>query len=229
MVSLTFLIASLVVCYYSQRELSKAFSWIITRIGGGRKAIIVIWSIIFLPGTVIHEMSHLFFAILFGARTGKIEIFPSYIENKTENTGSAKITLGSVQTQKLNPIQGFFIGTAPFIVGLGLLAWISSSIQANYTQTSVLQLFIQGYLFFTISNSFFPSWTDIKQVIPLTVVALSLMIIGYLVGFRMVFPNSIQLSSVMNVISTTAFLGSLLNFLIVLLIFFTRKVFARRH
>jgi len=233
MVEILILAGSLVLLYFSQHRLSKEFGRIIRDIGWGRKTLIVLWSIIFLPGTVIHELSHFLFAILTGARTGKIEIFPSFLEGSKDgprSSGSGStVILGSVQTQRLNPIQGFLIGTAPFLIGIVLLAWISSSFQQNYNQSSFLLLFVQGYLFFTISNSFFPSWADIKQVIPLTIVVSSLVFIVYFLGIKIILPNIPQLTSILNTISLTVFFSSLLNLTVILLLSVVRRSLIRRR
>ena len=37
---------------------------------------IMLYSLIYLPGTIIHELSHFFSAAILGVRTGNISIFP---------------------------------------------------------------------------------------------------------------------------------------------------------
>lgn len=230
MESIFFVILSLVLLYFSKHKLSGEFSRLIHKFGGNRNTLIVLWSIVFLPGTVIHEMSHLIFAMLTGARTGKIEIFPRFLEEDWENEEQGTgVTLGSVQTQKLNLIQGFLVGTAPFIVGIALLIWLASMIQASFSQSSYYLLLLQGYLFFTISNSFFPSWTDIKQVIPLTVVTAIAMLIFWLIGIKVVMSPNNQLSGVADTISSVAFMSTILNLFIIILFWFSHRALRPRH
>lgn len=185
MTSFFLAIASLIFFYFSHRLLTTVFSRFIHRLGGGSRLLVMIWSLIFLPGTVFHELSHFLFAILTGARTGKIEIFPDLTSNDWESQdGTQSVTLGYLQTQKLNPLQGFLIGTAPFMVGLLLLTYLSSQIYQGPSHSSIYIFLAQCYLFFSVANSFFPSWSDLHQVLPLTLVIAALLIVMSLLGLN---------------------------------------------
>jgi hypothetical protein len=76
---------------------------------------IMFYSVFFLPGTIIHELSHWIVAEILQVRTGEITIFPDFAEE-----GESR-RLGSVATQRSDPFRGFLIGIAPFIIGLGIL------------------------------------------------------------------------------------------------------------
>ena len=217
-------IALIFLLYLSERQLISQFSRLIHRFGGGRNSLIIFWSLIFLPGTIIHELSHFLFAILTGARTGKIEIFPRLLEEDWENEESGSgVTLGYVQTQKLNPIQGLFIGLAPFVIGLVLLVWLSSSIQSSYLSSSYYLLLFQGYLFFTISNSFFPSKSDIKHTLPMIFV-FSLIIFGlWFFGISFLTKPATSFFTLLNTINITLALSIVINLSITLVIFAIKK------
>lgn len=163
---LIFVLLSLLALLLTKKKMTADFSRFVHRIGGSQHTVIVIWSLIFLPGTLIHEVSHFLVAALTGARTGKIEIFPKYLEDDSH------VALGSIQTQKLNPLQGFLVGLAPFISGLALLIWLASLLQAGLATPNYWLLVIEGYLFFTIANSFLPSWSDIRQTLPFVIIFL---------------------------------------------------------
>ena len=230
MLSIILVIISLIFLYLSKAKLSTEFSHLIHRFGGNRNSLIIFWSTIFLPGTVIHEMSHFLFAILTGARTGNIEIFPRFLEEDCEKEEKdSGVILGSVQTQKLNLFQGFMVGTAPFIVGITLLIWLASMIQASYESSAIYMLLFQGYLFFTISNSFFPSWTDIKQVLPLTVVVLIVIILSWIIGLKVVLSPNSQLIVISNMISSVAFVSAFVDIIMVIFLLSVRKTFGRRR
>ncbi len=77
---------------------------------------IVLYSLLVLPGTIIHELSHWIVAEVLGVRTGQISIFPDL------DTGASTRRLGSVATAKSDPFRAFLIGIAPFISGLAILA-----------------------------------------------------------------------------------------------------------
>jgi hypothetical protein len=71
-----------------------------------------LFSILVLPGTILHELSHWLTAELLGVRTGAITILPSLSGQTKEEQ------LGSVATAKTDPLRGFLIGIAPLLTGL---------------------------------------------------------------------------------------------------------------
>ncbi len=228
--NLLFVPLSLTLLFFSKRWLTTEISRLIRRLGGDHKAIIVVWSIIFLPGTIIHELSHFFFAILTGARTGKIEIFPEFLEDDWEEESAGKnVTLGYVQTQRLNPLQGFLVGTAPFVVGLALMIWLAQLIQSSYNLGQYLPVFLLGYLFFTITNSFFPSWSDIKQTIPLIIIAGVFVLIFWILGVQFLFAPRPGFISLMDTVSATVLISVIVNLLFIVAFFILNKSFFGRR
>lgn len=148
-----------------------------------------------MPGTIIHEVSHFLAAALTGARTGKIEIFPQLPRKTLEGEIDKNVKtqrLGSVETQSLNPIRGFIVGAAPLIVGAGLMIWLAANFKVDIFiavlnpstslgmtgtglgMTERMLPLLKLYLFFTIANSLFPSWADVKQTLPLIAIGIIL-------------------------------------------------------
>ncbi|KKU25515.1 MAG: putative membrane protein [Microgenomates group bacterium GW2011_GWA2_46_16] len=76
---------------------------------------IILYSVLVLPGTVIHELSHWLVAEILQVRTGEIVILPEL------TGGDGEERLGSVQTERTDPLRGFLIGIAPFLTGLLIL------------------------------------------------------------------------------------------------------------
>ena len=76
---------------------------------------ITLYSILVLPGTIIHELSHWLVAEILRVRTGTITILPEL----SGEGGSER--LGSVSTERTDPIRGFLIGIAPFFTGMLIL------------------------------------------------------------------------------------------------------------
>ncbi len=212
---------SLIFLYLSHRKIVSEFSKLIHKFGGGRGVVIWLWSIIFLPGTIFHEIAHFLVAAATGARTGKIEILPEDLEEEwgVEEKGGG-VTLGYVQTQRLNPIRGFLVGIAPFIFGLAFLIWLASLLRTSLDAGNYSLFALELYLFFTIANSFFPSWADIKQTLPLVVILLIAGVVALFFGFQLRFtqarPEIVNLLDIMSfallisVIVNTSVLGILL-------------------
>lgn len=226
MLSVFWVILTLVILYFSQKSLLHQFSYLVRHFGGSRKFLIILWSLIFLPGTVVHELSHFLFAILVGARTGKIEVFPEFLEGEDEHSDGS-VALGYVQTQKLNIIQGVLVGLAPFIVGLCLLVYLGTLITSNYYLQNYQLLIFQVYFFFTVSNSFFPSNTDLTHVIPAAISLIVLVLTGWFFGIQFVFNLPLSFQNNLQTISIVLLGGSLLNLLISLFLHLPRRLIHR--
>lgn len=221
---------SLVLLYFSTKSLLKQFSLLIHQLGGNRNFLIGFWSLIFFVGTVVHEMSHFLFAILVGARTGKIELLPRFLEERQESEDrNDGVTLGYVQTQKLNFFQGFFVGLAPLFVGLPLLIWLASNITDSYYSGSYSTLAFQIYLFFTVSNSFFPSRTDLKHVWVFALVFLGSLVLLWLFGLNFTVAPSPYFYKILNTISYTLLFSFGCNLFIIFCLYLTRLVFRSKY
>lgn len=219
---------ALAVFYLCTQILTKQFSKFVSRLGGGQKAIIVFWSLIFLPGTILHEISHFLVAASLGARTGKIEIFPESLD--LDSSGHQRsVRLGSVQTSRLNPIQGFFVGLAPLLIGLIVIVFLSSQLQVSFKADDVNRFAIEGYLFFVIANSMFPSLTDIKQTLPFVVISLVLFGLAWLLGFQLLINPASNFWAIITTLRNTLLISIFFNFVIIALLLLSNRIVKLFH
>lgn len=223
---LLYVLLSLAVLLFTKKKMTLDLSRLIHRFGGGQHSTMIVWSIIFLPGTLIHEISHFLVAALTGARTGKIEIFPEYLEDSDEE--STHVALGSVQTQKLNPIRGFLMGIAPFIFGMALLVWLAFLLQTAYSEGNTWLVILEGYLFFTIANSFFPSWTDIKQTLPFVIISLVVALLAWYFGFQISLSSTSYVWTVLDSLWKAVLISILLNLAIIGVLFILNQITKRK-
>jgi hypothetical protein len=87
---------------------------------GSRRGGVWLYTLLFLPGILIHELSHFVSAAFLGVRTGEIQLFPH--EGKEKN---GQVALGSVQVAKTDFVRSSLIGAAPFFTGsLALFALV---------------------------------------------------------------------------------------------------------
>jgi len=127
---------------------------------------IITWFL--LPGTVVHELSHMLMAEVLGVRTGEFSFIPEPIENN-------KIKAGSVKINKTDPFRYTLIGLAPFLIGLIIifsifkfgLENIFNNPQIFLTIDLKLKLFyiLFFYLVFIISNTMFSSKKDLETAL----------------------------------------------------------------
>lgn len=158
-------------------------------------------SLLLFPGTVIHELSHLFTAEILGVRTGKLSLIP-------ESISEHEVRAGSVQIASTDPFRRYLIGFAPIIVGTvalfmltywlpGLLAEVSTAFRSGtllYLPSWYI-LVVVGYFIFTISNTMFSSKEDTKGFLPFAVILGLFMGSAYLIGLRL--PTSEAVATVM--------------------------------
>lgn len=78
---------------------------------------LILFSVLFLPGVVLHEGSHYLMARLLGVRTGRISLLPQAVRG-------GKLRLGYVETASVDFVRDALIGAAPLLVGGLVTAYI---------------------------------------------------------------------------------------------------------
>lgn len=211
-----YLILSLLFVFITHRLMGTEIARFVRRLGGDNKAFINLWSAVFLPGTILHEVSHFLVAAMTGVHTGKVEVLPEFIEDAIDGQEKRGVHLGYVQVAKMNPIQGFLVGFAPFITGSIMLVWLSTIIPQFLYQENYWVLSLLLYLFFTVANSMFPSWQDIKH----TLIFILILIVGvvalFFLGIKFSVTPPQMVIDILLTLTRTFLLSGVLNLLIFL-------------
>lgn len=148
-----FAFLSVMLLFFFSQKLTMALSQLVFRFTKRDTFSIQFLSVLFLPGVIIHELSHWLMANLLFVQTGEIEFFPQ----KQGNT----VKLGSVQIAKTDFFRRFLIGIAPFLGGLGLLSLLYFSLSPTivpFTYKSIVFLFA----LFEIGNTMYSSKKDME-------------------------------------------------------------------
>ncbi len=226
------------------------FLWLITRrmiqniytaiflLSRSRPVAISILSVLLFPGTIIHELAHLFVAEILGVRTSGLTLVPEGLENTEVRTGSVSIA-------KSDPIRRAIIGVAPVFVGLAALGTISYFLTlelsgvtlfeplAAYNDVPVVSVLL-GYLLFAVSNTMFSSPEDMDGFLPVAVVVTLILAALYIIGIRITLTDTILsglqtfFSALTTNIGWVAGLNVLLFFLSKLMIVGVEKLTKRR-
>jgi hypothetical protein len=129
-----------------------------------------IWvlTILLFPGTVTHELAHLFSAGILGVPAGKLTLIP-------ESFRGENITMGSVSIAHTDPFRRYMIGLAPIGSGTVILTTLAyffnplilkiyDSVRTGGPVDSVNLIITLGifYLLFSVSNAMFSSPEDVK-------------------------------------------------------------------
>lgn len=77
-----------------------------------------IFSIIFLPGVFLHELSHFVMAKILRVPTGRFSIFPRSLPG-------GRLQLGYVETARSDVVRDSLVGAAPLIVGTLFVAYVA--------------------------------------------------------------------------------------------------------
>lgn len=123
------------------RDLARLFY----RFSQNRQILVGIYTLLFLPGTIIHELSHFFMAVLLMVPVGHIHILPEVVEDK--------IHMGTVSTAETDIFRRTLVGLAPFIVGTAII----------FYSLTLERTWLIYYLIFEVSNTMFSSSEDLRE------------------------------------------------------------------
>ncbi|MBI5452461.1 hypothetical protein HY945_03285 [Candidatus Gottesmanbacteria bacterium] len=184
-----------------------------------------------LPGTIIHEFSHLIIATLLRVPTGELTILPTIEKN-------GEVRAGRLMLGKSDPFRHSLIGLAPMIIGLTLIYLVGKLFIPNLnlltTHNSQLTTIFGFYLLFITSITMFSSKKDLESLIisiPITILAIfSLYIIGVRVFLErdLVEKASSLLADLNYFLLLTAAVDYLIFFFLSLIIYLLQKILKRR-
>jgi len=168
------LFLEIVALFLLSRRISKVFSKVMS---------INFLSFLFLPGIIIHELSHMLIAVILFVPVGDMEFTPKKSDNG--------LKLGSVEIAKTDPIRRSIIGFAPVFVGLIIILGIVYLFTSNILffkdkEVYIFAVAVAGfiYLLFAVSNTMFSSRADMEGTIEILIALLIIFILVYAVGFR---------------------------------------------
>ncbi len=144
----------------------------------------VLFSLLFFPGVLLHETSHFLMARLLGVRTGRFSLIPRKV-------GTGRLQLGYVETESTDFIRDALIGAAPLFTGCVFIAlagvyrleinvlWVNLAEEQLSSIGKILKMltdqpdfWLWFYLIFTVSSTMMPSASDRRAWLPLLIVIL---------------------------------------------------------
>jgi hypothetical protein len=189
-----YLLLLLVPLLYLQRFLQREIQAIFLLLTRQPEISMVLFSLIFLPGVLLHETSHFLMAHLLGVRTGRFSIIPKKVE-------SGRLQLGYVETASSDFFRDALIGFAPLVTGGIFVAFVGvSRLGLNIIWESITQgqmssfslvlksivdrpdFWLWFYLTFAVSSTMMPSASDRRAWLPLILVIIILLGLVLLMG-----------------------------------------------
>ncbi|MCX7753909.1 MAG: hypothetical protein N2117_01505 [Anaerolineales bacterium] len=144
---------------------------------------VMAFSLIFLPGVFLHELSHLLAAKLLGVRTGRFSLLPTVLPD-------GRLQLGYLEAAHSDIVRDSLVGVAPLISGLLFVAYAAVErmhlvVMWDTLRNGQWELFWMGlrllptlpdfwvwfYLTFAVSSTMMPSESDRHAWLPLGMVS----------------------------------------------------------
>ena len=191
---LAWLVISLVLFVFVQRKLHWEIQGVFLLVTRRPALSYGLFSLLFFPGVLLHELSHFLMARLLRVRTGKLSFIPQVTKDK-------RLRLGYVETSPSDKIRDSLIGLAPLISGgvvtalIGLYcldvlpvaqamttgAW-DTAWAALKAIPAVPDFWLWFYLAFTVSSTMLPSASDRQAWLPVILALLGLLLVALLAG-----------------------------------------------
>jgi len=192
---LLFGVGGLIFCQaFLARHLHRAIQAIFLLITRRNDLSLVLFSLIFAPGVLMHEASHYLMALLLQVRTGKFSLIPRPLPD-------GRLQLGFVETSQVDFVRDAMIGAAPLLAGGGFVAYVGldrlallpvwDAFAAGDIGAFLRQLWavpdqpdfwLWFYLGFAVSSTMLPSPSDRRAWLPLALVLLFLVGLALLSG-----------------------------------------------
>jgi hypothetical protein len=151
---------------------------------------LAIFSILFLPGVLLHELSHYLAARVLGVPVGRISIIP-------QSLPEGRLRMGYVETASTDVFRDALIGTAPLFAGsifvayAGLVQLGFTSVWEQLTSSNIPDIaevinqpdfWIWFYLIFVVSSTMFPSASDRRAWVPVLLLVGSIIVLLLISG-----------------------------------------------
>lgn len=236
-----FLILLLVALLYLQRFLQREIQAVFLLLTRQPEISLALFSLLFLPGVLLHEISHYIVAKILDVPTGRFSIIPKKMEG-------GRIQLGYVETVSTDFVRDALIGVAPLVTGVTFVALVGvtrlgfnglweSLMQGelrsiNPTVLSMVKqpdFWLWFYLVFTVSSTMMPSSSDRRAWLPVTLVILFFLGVILLVGIGPWLLSRLgsTLKASINAISMVLGITTLIHLVLFPPVYFVRKVISR--
>jgi hypothetical protein len=168
---LFWLAASFLILFLLRRWIGARVQAISYLLSGDLTVTMWLYFVAFLPGVVVHELSHWLMALILGVPRGKVRLWP---ERK-----SGGVRLGSVMVKPVDPLRNSLVGLAPLLGGTAVVLLIGDWVlrlgevgeallggrweglwRAVERSVHIPDFWLWLYFLFTVANAMMPSESD---------------------------------------------------------------------
>jgi len=238
---LLFLLAMLIPLGFLQRGLHREFQAVFLISTRHETVSIWLFSLLFFPGVVFHEMSHFVSAKLLGIETGKFSLIPQAMPD-------GRLQMGYVETAQSDIVRDSIVGVAPLIIGCLFIAYAAifemhlldlwDLLRAGQTVLFVAGLrllptfsdfWLWFYLTFTVSSTMMPSASDRHAWLPLSIFTVILLTLAIVAGAGpwMLANLAPPLNAFFKSVSLIFGLSGLLHILLIIPVFLVHRILSK--
>jgi hypothetical protein len=236
-----YLVLLLVPLVYLERYLQREIQAVFLLLTRQPEISMALFSLLFLPGVLLHELSHFIVAKVVDVPTGRFSIIPRKL-------GDGRIRLGYVETVQTDFVRDALIGVAPLVSGVVFVAVVGvSRLGINSLWDGMLQgkmsslnpilssiiarpdFWLWFYLVFTVSSTMLPSASDRRAWLPLILVLLFFFVIILIIGVGPWLLSTIgaTLKAAVNAVTMVLGITVLIHLVLFPPIFFLRRLMSR--
>jgi hypothetical protein len=191
---LIWILAALAILMVLQRSLHREIQAIFLIVTRNPGCTIGMFSLLFIPGVFLHELSHFLMAKLLGVPTGKFSLLPKVMPD-------GRLQMGYVEAATTDFFRDSLVGVAPLLSGITFIALVAVKVMHLTVLWDTLRngqwsLFMSGlhalptvpdfwiwfFATFAISTTMMPSESDRHAWLPLGVIAVVLLVTAILAG-----------------------------------------------
>lgn len=232
---------SLIVLIFLQRSLHRELQAVFLLLTRRQDITLVIFSLIFLPGVFLHEISHYLMAKILRVPTGRFSLIPRQL-------GDGRLLMGYVETAQTDIVRDALIGAAPLLTGgifvayvgrtrLALVSlWDTLSALDLATAIGALGLLFERpdfwlwfYLAVAVSSTMMPSSTDRRAWLQVGLAITILLGVAFLVGVGpwMLSHVAPKVNEALRATAVVLVMSGAIHFVVLMPILFMRRVLSR--
>lgn len=181
MISVFFVLLEIILLFFISSFLKKSFLILFYTLFRRDSVVISLFSLLFYPGVVVHELSHFISAAILFVPIKDLILVPKLIDGKLRG--------GSVVIARVDFLRRTIVGIAPLFGGIGVM-WVIREIGVTWMQNTeygILYTFLSYYLLFSISATMYSSQKDLEALLYTIPFLLVMAGILYIVGFQFIW------------------------------------------
>ena len=169
----------IILIYLIVKKSVKYFFQFVFQISRRKHLSVWIIALTFLPGTIVHELSHFLMATILRVPTGSMTIFPTFEKN-------GEVKAGRLMVGHAYPFRLSLIGLAPMFAGIACVWLAGIFLIGDVSMLLKSENFIfkiMGFIaLFQITSGMFSSKRDLKSFVMVLPILLLLLLAGHLSG-----------------------------------------------